>query len=121
MLRDQWLQVTPIQHQSVDEMMIPYKGKFSNIRQYIKGKPHPWGFKVWCRCLPSGLLHDFDVYQGKSGAQSKSNFGVGGDAVLKVCKTLPKHAHYKIFSDNFFTSFGLIKKLSDDGSFMLGQ
>lgn len=100
----QCLQFTPDQHQSIDEMMVPYKGKFSKIRQYIKGKPHPCGFKVWCRCAPSGLLHDFDVYQGKGGEQRKNEFGIGGDAVVKVCETLQKHASYKIYSDNFFTS-----------------
>ena len=36
MFRQQCLQVTPVQQQSVDEMMVPYKGKFSKIRQYIK-------------------------------------------------------------------------------------
>ncbi|KAJ8344740.1 hypothetical protein SKAU_G00289330 [Synaphobranchus kaupii] len=44
--------------------MIPFKGKFSGIRQYMKGKPHPWGFKVWARTGISGILCDFDVYQG---------------------------------------------------------
>lgn len=97
MFSKQCLQLTPDQHQSIDEMMIPYKGKFSKIRQYIKGKPHPWGFNIWCRCAPSGLMHDFDVYQGKGGEQQKNEFGVGGDAVVKICETLQKHASYKIF------------------------
>ena len=105
MFRQQCLLINPGQHQSVDEMMVPYKGKCSKIRQYIKGKPNPWGFKVWCRCAPSGILHDFDVYQGNVGEQQKSEFGVGGGAVLKMCETLQKHANYKIFSDNLFNSW----------------
>ena len=71
--------------------MVPYKGKFSSITQYIKGKPHPWGFKVWARCDGSGLLHDFDVYQGKARDKKKaSELGLGGDVIVKLCETLPK-------------------------------
>ena len=79
-----------MQHQSIDEMVVPYNGKFGNIRQYVKGKPHPWGFKVWARCSKNGLFHDFDVYQGKGGGEKKCEFGVGGDVVVKLCETLQK-------------------------------
>lgn len=57
------LQVVPKEHISGDEM-IPFKGKFSGMKQYMRGKPHPWGFKVWVRTGISGILCDFDVYQG---------------------------------------------------------
>ncbi|CAB4023629.1 Hypothetical predicted protein [Paramuricea clavata] len=36
MFRARCLQTTPAEHQSIDEMMIPYKGKFGNIRQYVR-------------------------------------------------------------------------------------
>jgi len=32
---------------TVDEIMIPYKGRFCNIRQYMKLKPVKFGVKVW--------------------------------------------------------------------------
>jgi hypothetical protein len=31
---------------TVDEMMLPYKGRYYNIRQYLKGKPVRFGIKV---------------------------------------------------------------------------
>ena len=65
--QDQWLQITPEEHQSTDEMMIPYRGKFGQIRQNVRGKPYPWGFKVWARCSVHRLLHDLEYYQGKDG------------------------------------------------------
>jgi len=34
------------EHLSVDEMIIPFKGR-SSLKQYFKSKPKPWGFKVW--------------------------------------------------------------------------
>lgn len=62
--RQRCLQVVPEEHNSVDEMMIPFRGKFSSIKQYMRGKPNPWGFKLWVRTGVSGILCDFDVYQG---------------------------------------------------------
>ncbi|KAK4310283.1 hypothetical protein Pmani_018102 [Petrolisthes manimaculis] len=36
------------QKQSVDEVMVAYKGKTAgNLRQYIKNKPDKWGFKLF--------------------------------------------------------------------------
>ena len=32
---------------TVDEIMIPYKGRFCNICQYMKSKPVKFGVKVW--------------------------------------------------------------------------
>ncbi|XP_016329239.1 piggyBac transposable element-derived protein 3-like, partial [Sinocyclocheilus anshuiensis] len=79
--RERCLQVVPEEHNSVDEMMIPFKGRFSNIKQYMRGKPHPWGFKLWVRTGISGMLCDFDVYQGSVDGirQAKSELGLSGD------------------------------------------
>ena len=110
MLRNQCLKIIPDEHQSVDEIIVTYKGRYSQIRQYIKGKPNLWGFKIWGRCSISGLLHDFDVYQGKSGQRSKYDLGVGGDIVLQLCET-----GYNIYADNLFSSMELMLKLADGG------
>lgn len=32
---------------TVDEIMIPYKGRYCSIRQYMKAKPVKFGVKVW--------------------------------------------------------------------------
>ncbi|KAK3701965.1 hypothetical protein RRG08_017855 [Elysia crispata] len=65
-LRTQCLSATPpTEYSSVDEMIIPFQGKFSKIKQYVKGKPHPWEFKIWARTDSSGVLQDFELYQGK--------------------------------------------------------
>ena len=37
---------TPGQHISVDESVITFKGRVS-FRQYLKGKPNPWGIKAF--------------------------------------------------------------------------
>jgi Transposase IS4 len=101
--RQNCLHVTPDEMNSIDEMMVPYKGRTSGIKQYMRGKPHAWGFKIWARTSVSGMLYDFDVYQGNA-AKTKSEYGLSTDVVLKLTSTLPTGCNYKIFADNFFTS-----------------
>ncbi|XP_059184818.1 piggyBac transposable element-derived protein 3-like [Centropristis striata] len=119
-LRENCLQVVPEEHNSVDEMMIPFKGKFSSIKQYMRGKPHPWGFKVWVRGGISGMMLDFDVYQGSiNGVRVKSELGLSGD-VMKLASTLAKGQNYKIYADNYFTSVPLVAKLLEQGIHYVG-
>lgn len=119
--RSNCLKVVPEEQNSIDEMMIPFKGKFSKLKQYIKGKPHPWGIKVWARTGSSGILCDFDVYQGNREGKTKSVLGVGADVVLKLCQSLPPNVpgqpalNYKVTADNFFTGMPLLMKLAEDG------
>ena len=37
--------IPPGEHQSVDEIMVAFKGK-STLKQYIRNKPHKWGLKL---------------------------------------------------------------------------
>lgn len=39
--------------QSVDEAMVPYYGKHG-CKQFIRGKPVRFGYKVWCLASPAG-------------------------------------------------------------------
>jgi hypothetical protein len=103
---------------SIDEQIIPTKGR-SNIRQYVPKKPHKWGIKVYIRCGISGILYHFHIYTGKNN-NSKSTLGATGATVLSLCETLPKQTYYKIFFDNFFTSFPLLKKMKEDGFLCVG-
>ena len=49
--------MAPSQFQSTDEHMIKFKGH-NILRQYVKGKPIQWGFKLWCRCAAkTGYLY----------------------------------------------------------------
>ncbi|XP_039278470.1 uncharacterized protein LOC120350124 isoform X2 [Nilaparvata lugens] len=48
---------------SIDEMMIPYKGTRAGSRsQYMKNKPTKLGFKLYVRASISGIIHDFIIY-----------------------------------------------------------
>lgn len=50
---------------SIDEMMVPYKGKKASSRRlYIKNKPKKWCFKLFVCCGISGMVYDFIPYCG---------------------------------------------------------
>ena len=91
--RDRCLLLTPNEHCSIDEMMCKFREKTSLIRQYIKEKPHPWGFKIWGRAGPDGTLLDFDIYQG--GNKKKIELGHAPDIVLKLTSIMEKTATTK--------------------------
>ena len=103
-LRKQCLQVAAEQRQSVDEQMIPFKGK-NRLRQYLPKKPKRWGFKVIARCCSrTGFTHDFMIYQGTAPDLSPEE-SVGyqpADFVIQLCKTLPLNKNYIVYFDNWF-------------------
>ena len=59
------LYYTPSHVLTLDEALVPCKAR-STLKQYIKSKPHKWGYKVWCLVNEEYLLR-FEVYAGKRG------------------------------------------------------
>lgn len=55
----------PQEHLDFDESMIKYYGRHS-CKQFIRGKPIPFGYKMWCINGKDGYLVDFNMYQGKN-------------------------------------------------------
>lgn len=45
-LRQNFMLIPPKECQSVDEIIIPFKGR-SGLKVYMPKKPHKWGFKLW--------------------------------------------------------------------------
>ena len=66
--------LVPSEHQSIDEVMIAFKGR-SSLKQYMRNKPHKWGIKLWARAGTEGILHDFEIYQGSIPSPSNTNPG----------------------------------------------
>lgn len=67
----------------VDEQMVPFKGNI-DVRQYIKGKPNPWGIKIFALAGQSGIIYDFLLYQGQR-TELKNDFKKYG---LLLCNLL---------------------------------
>lgn len=73
---------------TVDEMMLPYKGRYCNIRQYMKGKPVKFGIKIWALVSSqSRYISNVIVYLG-SGHVREEDESVGVDAVLVAVRGL---------------------------------
>ena len=71
---------------SIDEAMIPYKGR-SSLKQFLPNKPIKHGMKVWMRAdSHNGYVSEFQVYVGKSGDSEK---GLGS----RVVKNSPILSH----------------------------
>ena len=62
-----WPFITPSKEVSIDEAMIPFKGR-SSMKQFMSNKPVKRGFKVWARAdATNGYISEFYVYTGKEG------------------------------------------------------
>ena len=105
---------------SVDETMVPYFGRHS-LKQYIKGKPVKFGFKLWALASNDGYMANFIPYAGKSHQYDKV-FGVGGSAVRELVDPLPAMDKdgRAIFIDNLFTSFELLSDMGSKGYAVTG-
>ncbi|KAL5256763.1 hypothetical protein ACHWQZ_G011882 [Mnemiopsis leidyi] len=105
---------------SVDETMVPYFGRHS-LKQYIKGKPIKFGFKLWALASHDGYVINFIPYAGKS-HQYEKFYGVGGSAVRELVEPLPlmDEDGRAIFIDNLFTSFELLTDMGSKGYAVTG-
>ena len=96
---------------SIDESMVPYYGRHS-AKQYIRGKPIRFGYKVWSLNTPVGYCIQLDPYQGAG--VTDPQLGLGGSVVVNLVSKLPTGS-YVLYFDNFFTSLKLLQHLTDRG------
>lgn len=106
--RNQCLQLTLTRELSIDEQMIPFTGNMS-AKQYVRGKPNPWGIKNFVVCGKDVIAYDFLLYQGKSTEvdPEMKDLGVSAAVVLKLCERIEKKGQVLYF-DNYFNSYNLL-------------
>ncbi|KAJ8911109.1 hypothetical protein NQ315_003371 [Exocentrus adspersus] len=108
----------PEEHLCYDESMIKYFGKHS-CKQFIRGKPVRFGYKMWCLNTTSGYLVNFEMYQGNNPRRSPEYEKLFGKAsapmitMLDEIGTIKGIQPYKLFFDNLFTGTNLLKYLRD--------
>ena len=93
----------PKQNLSLDECMVPYKGRLG-MKQYNKEKPTKWGIKLWMLAeSESAYCYNFEVYVGKKNEEDRRpTLGLATRVVLELCQPLNKG--YRIFIDRFYSS-----------------
>ena len=102
--------------------MIPFKG-ILGLKQYMKGKPNPWGIKVFFLCGESGMPYNFLAYQGKTTKfpERYNHFDFSGSVVMSLTEDRVKaHRNYRLFFDNYFSSPSLIQELYTKGIYCTG-
>lgn len=103
---------TPKRQVSVDEVMIPFKGRLA-FKQYMPAKPTKWGIKMWALAeADSGYMSFCEIYSGKSD-RPENNLATH---VVKQCieKSNLTGKGYHVYMDNFFTSVTLLIDLYEN-------
>ena len=105
-------------HISVDEAMLPFKGRTS-LKQYMPKKPVKWGFKLFMLCDKSGYVHSFKVYVGRG--TFINNLGLTYDSVVDLCRISQVYnSHRILYTDRYYTSVRLYSDLLNQGIYAVG-
>ena len=104
------------QHLSIDEMIVKYYGKHS-LKQFIRGKPIRFGYKLWAICTSDGYCLQFHLYSGKepSAPSQTAKEGLGSRVVKRLLEIVEDGNSHEVYFDNFFTSHQLLCDLKGAG------
>ena len=93
---------TPNQSVTIDEAMIPFKGRLG-FKQYIKNKPTKWGIKAFVLSdATNGYVYRSQIYTGKN-AETNASAGLCTRVVLDLMSGLENYG-MSLYTDNYYTS-----------------
>nr|CAI5849424.1 unnamed protein product [Callosobruchus analis] len=99
----------------IDETIVPFRGRLK-FRQYIKGKRHKFGIKLFKLCMSGGYLLHAKIYCGQDKVDGMS---VATKVVLELLETnLDKGL--TLYTDNWYTSMELATKLRARNTHLVG-
>jgi len=107
---------TPGREVSIDEAMMLWRDRLM-FRQYIPGKRHKYGVKMFMLCEPNGYVYNFNLYTGKS--EPMPGFGLAETAVLRLIEPLLDEGR-ELYIDNYYTSYPLAQELLRRRTTMVG-
>lgn len=103
----------PGRHIALDESMVSFRGR-SDIKQFVPGKPHPHGYKIWVLANENYVLQ-FQLYQGKAAAGPSIH-----DMVMQLTQLYQNNNHV-LYIDTLFTSPTLVDSLFNVGIRVCGS
>jgi hypothetical protein len=103
----------PGRHIALDESMVSFRGR-SDIKQFVPGKPHPHGYKIWVLANENYMLQ-FQLYEGKAAAGPSIH-----DMVLELTQ-LYRNNNHVLYIDTLFTSPTLVASLFNVGIRVCGS
>lgn len=99
----------------IDETMIPFRGQLS-FRQYVKGKRHKFGIKLFKICLTGGYTYTAKIYCGKEKVDGQP---VAQKVVMEMLNPLLDSGR-TLFIDNWYTSVDLAESLQNRSTHVVG-
>ena len=99
---------------SVNESIIPYYGKHGT-KQFIRGKPIRFGFKLWCITSSEGYFLHAEPYCGVDTDLLDTGLGQGANSVLGLIEKCKVKAGSTVTFDNMFTLLPLLDELTELG------
>ncbi|XP_046671370.1 piggyBac transposable element-derived protein 4-like [Homalodisca vitripennis] len=107
----------PQKELSLGEALVLWRGRLY-FRQYIKGKRHKYGIRLYTLTEHQGLILKFAVYTGRD---DKSIGGKGHTekVVLYLLKDYLNKGH-AVYMDNFYNSYQLASKLLANDTYCTG-
>ncbi|KAG8274398.1 hypothetical protein J6590_108268 [Homalodisca vitripennis] len=106
---------TPHENVCIDETMIPYRGRLG-FRQYIPGKRHKYGLKLFKLCLQGGYTWNVKLYAGKENSTSGK---LSTNVVMELMAPLLNSGR-TLVTDNFYTSVELAHQLNEKETHLIG-
>ena len=105
---------------AVDESVITFKGRVS-FRQYLKGKPNPWGIKAFVLAdSNTGYMHNMLIYYGRDTALvDRPELSHTVKVVITLVEYLKNQGH-DLYTDRFYTSPVLADNLDPLGITITG-
>jgi DNA excision repair protein ERCC-6 len=87
---------------TVDEMIVKYYGH-NSLKQFIRGKPIMFGYKLWALCGTSGYCFSFSLHCGKAPSNNeRGDLLLGSKVVLNIVYFVEHPNSHSVFSDNAF-------------------
>lgn len=81
-------------------------------KQFIRGKPIRFGFKLWASCTSDGALLHVEPYCGAHTKVPDRGMGHGPNVILEMCEQLKLGNGQHVTFDNYFGTVPLLKELS---------
>ncbi len=102
---------------SIDESMIPYFGRHG-CKQFIRGKPIRFGFKVWMAATIEGYCVQLQPYPGVAEKPGEDyDLSSSGNVIFFFSKILSSHFSdqrpISVTMDNYFSSLPLMQALRE--------
>ncbi|XP_056647519.1 piggyBac transposable element-derived protein 3-like [Diorhabda sublineata] len=95
--------------------MVPYYGRHG-CKQFIRGKPIRYGYKLWTGCTSKGYVIWVEPYQGAKSEIKPcyKELGLGPSVILQYTDIINsiQSFPYHIFCDNFFTTIPLLSEMT---------